>query len=75
MLADLKTVETEALTLPVSQRAVLAQHLLVSLDDIDDQENELLWLEEAQRRYKAYKMGALSSRDAFETVADMRGQL
>jgi hypothetical protein len=75
MLADLKTVETEALTLPVSQCAVLAQHLLVSLDDIDDQENELLWLEEAQQRYKAYKTGALSSRDAFETIADMRGQL
>ena len=75
MLADLKTVETEALTLPVSQRAVLAQHLLASLDDVDEQENELLWLEEAQRRYKAYKTGAISSRDAFEAIADMRGQL
>jgi hypothetical protein len=75
MLADLKTVETEALTLTVSQRAVLAQHLLASLDDVDEQENELLWLEEAQRRYKAYKTGAISSLDAFEAIADMRGQL
>lgn len=75
MLADLKTVEIDALNLPVSQRAVLVQHLLASLDDVDEQENELLWLEEAQRRFKAYKNGTISSRDAFEAIADMRGQL
>ena len=75
MLADLKTFEAEALTLPVSQRAVLAQHLLASLDDVDEEENEQLWLEEAKRRYDDYKAGAISSRDAFEAIADMREQL
>ncbi len=75
MLTDLKTFEAEALTLPVSQRAILAQHLLASLDDVNEQENELLWLREAQRRYKAYKNGNVSSRDAFEAIADVRGQL
>ena len=75
MLADLKTFEAEALTLPVSQRALLAQHLLASLDDVDEQENERLWLEEAQKRYSAYKKGAVSSRDAFEAIAEIRGQL
>jgi hypothetical protein len=75
MLADLKTFEAEALTLPVSQRALLAQHLLASLDDVDEQENERLWLEEAQRRYSAYKTGAVSSRDTFEAITDIRGQL
>lgn len=75
MLADLKTFEAEALTLPVSERALLAQHLLASLDDVDEQENELLWLEEAQRRYSAYKTGAIPSRDAFEAIAAMREQL
>ena len=75
MLTDLKTFEAEALTLPASQRAVLAQHLLASLDDVDEQENELLWLGEAQRRYEAYKNGVVTSRDAFEAIADMRGQL
>ena len=75
MLADLKTFEAEALTLPVSQRALLAQHLIASLDDLDEQENERLWLEEAQRRYNAYKTGDISSRDAFEAIADIRGQL
>ena len=72
MLPDLKTFEAEALTLPAAQRAELAQHLLATLDDIDEQENEHLWLEEAQRRYRAYKAGTVSSRDAFEAIAEMR---
>ncbi len=75
MHTNLKAFEAEALTLPVSQRAILAQHLLASLDDLGEQENERLWLEEAGRRYAAYKAGTLSSRDAFEALADMRGRL
>ena len=75
MLPNLKTFEAEALTLPTAQRAELAQHLLATLDDVDEQENEHLWLEEAQRRYLAYKAGTVSSRDAFEAIAEMRSQL
>lgn len=75
MLADLKAFEAEALALPASDRASLAQHLLASLDETDEQENEMLWLKEAQRRYVAYKDGTISSREAFEAIADMRGQL
>ena len=61
MLIDLKAFEAEALTLSVSQRAELAQHLLATLDDVNEMENELLWLGEAQRRYHAYKAGTVSS--------------
>ena len=75
MLANRHTFEAEALTLPLSERALLAQHLLASLDETDEQENEQLWLEEAQRRYNAYKNSTISSRDAFEAIAEMRGQL
>lgn len=75
MLANLQTFEAEALALPVSERALLAQHLLASLDDNNEQENEQLWLDEAQRRYNAYKNGTILSRDAFEAIADMREQL
>jgi hypothetical protein len=75
MPANLKAFEEEALTLPVSQRAILAQHLLASLDDLGEQENERLWLEEAGRRYEAYKAGVMPARDAFEALADMRGRL
>lgn len=75
MLTDMKTVEAEALTLPVAQRALLVQHLLASLDDIEEQENERLWLDEAERRYQAYKTGTISSRDAFDAIAEMREKL
>ena len=64
MLANRQTFEAEALTLPDSERALLAQHLLASLDET----NEQLWLDEAQRRYNAYKNGTVSSRDAFEAI-------
>ena len=75
MLSELKTIEEEALTLPTAQRAELAQHLLATLDDVNEQENEILWMEEAQRRYRAYKAGIVPSRDAFEAIAEMREQL
>ena len=75
MSTDLETFETKALTLPVSQRALLAQLLLASLDEVEECENERLWLEEAQRRYHAYKSGVLSTRDAFEAISEMRDSL
>lgn len=75
MQMDLKTFEAEAMALPVSQRAILAQHLLASLDDVEEQENEALWLEEAGRRYEAYKAGSLSARNAFEAINEMRARL
>lgn len=31
------------------------KHLLASLNDVKGQENESLWLDEAGRRYEAYK--------------------
>jgi len=75
MSTDFETFETKALTLPVSQRALLAQLLLASLDEVEECENERLWLEEAQRRYHAYKSGVLSTRDAFEAISEMRDSL
>ena len=75
MSTDMKTVEAEALMLPVSQRALLVQHLLASLDEVEEQENERLWLDEAERRYQAYQTGTIPSRDAFEAIAEMRGKL
>lgn len=75
MLSDLNIFETEALTLPAAQRAELAQHLLATLDDVDEQENEHLWQEEVQRRYRAYEAGTVSFRNAFDDIAEMREQL
>ena len=75
MLPDLKECETIALKLATTERAVLAQHLITSLDTLDDAENEDLWLEEADRRYQAYKQGRISARPAEEAIRDTRARI
>lgn len=44
------TIESEALHLPVDERAKLAERLLESLDELSEKDAEALWLREAQRR-------------------------
>lgn len=47
---DLQTLEREALGLNPADRAKLAHDLLESLDTLSPDENEALWLDEAERR-------------------------
>jgi hypothetical protein len=75
MSPELKECEATALRLPVAERAALAEHLIESLDLLDDAENESLWVEEAERRYQAYKQGSLSARPAAEVVRDARARI
>ena len=49
----------------------MASELLASLDNISEEENEQLWLEEAERRYSEYKAGrikAVPAEEVFERV-------
>jgi putative addiction module component (TIGR02574 family) len=64
-----------ALRLPLSDRAALVQRLLESLDAPDDVENERLWVEEAERRYAAYKAGHVQARPASDVLRDARASL
>lgn len=68
MALDIKECEASALLLPVAERAALAERLIESLDSLDDSETERLWVEEAERRYHAYKQGRLSARSASEAI-------
>jgi putative addiction module component (TIGR02574 family) len=70
MAPDLKECEASALMLPPSERAALAERLIESLDALDDSETERLWVEEAERRYHAYRQGRLPARPADEAVRD-----
>ncbi|TWJ33037.1 addiction module protein [Geobacter argillaceus] len=72
---DIASFESDALTLPATQRAILAKHLLASLDDLEEREIEQMWLDEAERRYQLHKDGSLSSRDAFKAIAEARKRL
>lgn len=66
-------IEAQALRLPPSQRAALAQHLIASLDDADDTERE--WADEAARRSEALHSGAAPSVPAADVFADARRAL
>ena len=72
MSPDLKEFEVQALRLPANERASLAERLIASLDELDDTENERLWVEEAERRYQAYKQGRISAKPAEDAIRDVR---
>ncbi len=56
-MADLGEVLKDALSLDVHDRAALAERLLASLEELSEEEAELLWAEEAQRRLQEYRAG------------------
>jgi len=52
MASKLKDVEQAALNLPVEERARLVTRLVASLEGETDEEVELAWAEETERRYQ-----------------------
>jgi putative addiction module component (TIGR02574 family) len=52
MASKLKDVEQAALNLPVKERARLVTRLVASLEGEVDEEVELAWAEETERRYQ-----------------------
>ena len=68
----LKGVEALALKLPVAARGKLAAKLLNTLDLEDVADNERVWIEEADRRYKAYREGKTPVTNAKQAIAAAR---
>ena len=56
----------EAKKLSLSEKAKLIERLIQSLEELDESECEKLWLEEANRRYDAYKKGKILSKSSKE---------
>jgi putative addiction module component (TIGR02574 family) len=52
MASKVDELEAEALSLPTAERARLVSRLLASLDEQSDEDVELAWIEEAERRYQ-----------------------
>jgi len=75
MSLDLKEFEAQALRLSAQDRASLAESLLASLDDLDDIENECLWVKEAERRYQAYKQCLIAARPAEDAIRNVRNRI
>lgn len=78
MSRPLEHLEVEALDLPASERARLAQRLLASLDDgeaEDPREVDRAWEEEIRLRLKAYHAGNVQTIPASEVLAKARASL
>jgi len=69
-----KEIMAVALRLPASERAVLADELLHSLDKTDPA-IDALWAKEAEDRLAAYDRGEIEAIDADAVLAEMRERL
>lgn len=70
-----REIEKEALELPVSRRARLAQRLLESLDDLSEAEADKLWLIEATRRANEIDTGKVHLVKSEELERRVRARL
>ena len=63
-MADLAEVLKNALVLDIQDRALLAEKLLASLDELSEQDAKHLWALEAQRRLEEFRAGRAGGIDA-----------
>ena len=75
MSPELKECEERIMKLPLEDRAILAEHLIASLDSVDDSVNERLWVVEAERRYHEFKNGRITARPAADVMSDARSRI
>lgn len=75
MPSKIQEIENEVLSLPPHERAIIAEHIIRSLDDEEDPEVERLWIAEAERRYKEYKEGKVKARPAATVFKEARSKL
>ena len=71
--SSLEEIEAAALQLAPTERAHLAERLLVSLDE--DDEILASWVAEAERRGDAYERGEMEAIDFDESVARLKAKL
>ncbi|MCC7018156.1 MAG: addiction module protein [Ardenticatenales bacterium] len=71
----LPELETEALKLPVADRARLAETLLESLDALSEEENRRLWIDEARRRDADLDADPAGGRPAEDVFRDARARI
>ena len=71
----LTELEARALRLSTRERALLAKHLLASLEESVDPDAEKLWAREAEKRYREYKTGKVRGIPADEVFRKLRERL
>lgn len=63
-----------ALSLPPGARAMLADHLLESLDTEDQKRIDSIWSEEAVKRMKEIKQGKVQPLDGESVLEELRSR-
>lgn len=71
----IEELEEELLKLSDPEKKQLLRRLIADLDEGRDEDVERAWLQEAQRRYKELKDGALKAIPAGEAIARARERL
>ena len=72
---SMKEIEAAALSLVPKDRARLAGRLLESLEGLSEEENEIIWAQEAERRDAAWSSSADGSRTAKRVLRNARAKL
>ena len=68
-------IENAALALPPEAREMLAEHLFASLNPIEYEEIDPLWLEEIERRSKEMDDGIVTPIPGEEVMARLRSRM
>lgn len=74
-MSTYEEIETAALALPPEAREMLAEHLMASLCQVDQEEIDALWAEEAERRYKEIEDGIVTPIPGEEVMARLRSRM
>jgi putative addiction module component (TIGR02574 family) len=74
MAANFDEIMKDALTLPPGARAMLADHLLESLDWEHQKENDAAWAEEAERRMQEIREGKVQTIDGDQVMRELRAR-
>jgi len=75
MTTHFHDVEKQARALLPKEKAALARKLIEELDNVVDADAELLWIDEAQRRYEAYVKGELEALPGDDVMTRARDRL
>ncbi|HMF31402.1 MAG TPA: addiction module protein [Candidatus Lokiarchaeia archaeon] len=76
MASKIKEIEKEIFQLPPHERALLAKHIISTLDEGEaDPDADEAWKQEVRRRYDDYKEGKVKAKPAKQVLDEARKKL
>lgn len=75
MKSEFEEITSKAMTLPPETRAELAELLIQSLDEKEDEEVKSAWLAEIRRRDQEIRSGAAVTKPAEQVLKEAREKL